>query len=330
MSEPTREPFRAGGGRRDAPRRGRPDRLDRPGRPERRSDAGTRAGSRGSGRSPGEQGPAAQGRAAQGRAAQGPAAQGPAAQRPAAQGPAAPVVAADVSLRELDRDVQAELGSLRADLADTVGGHVVMAGRLLDSDPEAAYEHAVAARRLASRLGAVREAAGLAAYLSGHYAEALADLRAARRISGSNRHWAVMADCERGLGRPERALRMAAAPEVSSLDAASRGEMTLIAAGARRDLGQLDAALLALRPELTATTVRPWTARLRYAYADTLLAADRTSEAMEWFARAAAIDPEDKTGAQVRLEELQGVSFLDTEDSEDSADAGTTEDAPGA
>lgn len=241
-----------------------------------------------------------------------------------------PAVSAGVSLGELDREVRAELGSLRPDLAETVGAHLVMAGRLLDSDPEAAYEHAGAARRLASRLGAVREAAGVAAYLSGRYVEALADLRAARRISGSNRHWPVMADCERGLGRPERVLRMAA--EVRNLDEEGRAEMTLVTAGARRDLGQLDAALLVLRGELGADPPRPWTARVRCAYADTLLAAGRGEEALDWFARAAAVDPEGATGAQERLEDLQGVSFLDAADpleAEAAADGDASRPQPG-
>ena len=48
--------------------------------------------------------------------------------------------------------------------ADIVARHLVMAGRLLDEDPEAAYLHATAAAQRAGRVGAVREAAGLAAY----------------------------------------------------------------------------------------------------------------------------------------------------------------------
>ena len=138
-----------------------------------------------------------------------------------------------------------------------------MAGRLLDEDPEAAYAHAVAARDRAGRIGAVREAAGIAAYLTGRYAEALAELRAARRISGDQGMLPVMADCERGLGRPEKALAMASSPEVRQLDAAGRAEMLIVASGARRDLGQPEAAALLL-PGTRARAGRrkAWSARL--------------------------------------------------------------------
>ena len=44
---------------------------------------------------------------------------------------------------------------------------------------------------------------------TGRYAEALRELRTVRRLSGSSEHLPIMADCERGLGRPERALALA-------------------------------------------------------------------------------------------------------------------------
>ena len=123
------------------------------------------------------------------------------------------------------------------------------------TDPETAYAHAVAARERAGRVGAVREAAGLAAYRSGRYAEALADLRAARRISGDQSLLPVMADCERGLGRPERALAVAASPEAETLPAAVRAELLIVASGARRDLGQPEAAAVMLHRESLAPEV---------------------------------------------------------------------------
>jgi hypothetical protein len=121
-----------------------------------------------------------------------------------------------------------------------------------------------------------------------------------------------MADCERGLGRPEKALDMAGAPEVHKLDKAGQVEMRLVAAGARRDMGQLDAAIVTLQsPELASTSVQPWTARLRYAYADALLAAGREGEAREWFAKAVESDKDGSTDASDRLAELDGVEFVD-------------------
>ncbi|GAB3959067.1 hypothetical protein GCM10027614_77830 [Micromonospora vulcania] len=45
--------------------------------------------------------------------------------------------------------------------------HLVATGQLIDEDPAEALAHALAARRLASRISAVREAVGLAAYHAG-------------------------------------------------------------------------------------------------------------------------------------------------------------------
>src|SRR3990170_127804 len=87
-----------------------------------------------------------------------------------------PALPDDVTGAELDRAVRAELASLAKLNAEAVSRHLVMAGRLLDEDPETAYTHAVAARDRAGRVAAVREAAGLAAYHTGRYAEALAEL----------------------------------------------------------------------------------------------------------------------------------------------------------
>ena len=162
-----------------------------------------------------------------------------------------PPLPEDVTGRELDRSVRDELGSLARINADIVARHLVMAGRLVDEDPELAYEHARAAQARAGRVGAVREAAGLAAYATGRFAEALSELRAARRISGDDSLLPVLADCERGLGRPERALALAASPELAGLDAGVRVEMLIVASGARRDLGQHEAAVQALHgPQL--------------------------------------------------------------------------------
>ncbi|CAM5215939.1 hypothetical protein LSPH26S_04756 [Lysinibacillus sphaericus] len=72
-------------------------------------------------------------------------------------------------------------------------------------------------------------------------------------------------------------------------------------------------------PELASNSVQPWTARLRYAYADALLAATREDEAREWFAKALEADKDGSTDASDRLAELDGVDFVDAmvEDDED-------------
>lgn len=208
----------------------------------------------------------------------------------------------------MDAEARRELKGLSKPLAEIVGKHLVAAGMLIDEEPERALEHARYARSRAARVGIVREAAGLTAYHAGEWAEALAELRAARRISGGNSHVAVMADCERALGRPERTLELAAerdndiSPNVSI-------ELKIVAAGARRDMGQLDAAVVALQgPELDPGKRDPWSARLFYAYADNLEAAGRADEAIRWFLNAAEADDDELTDAAERAVEL-GASF---------------------
>ncbi|MFC9587660.1 hypothetical protein ACFVJ8_33205 [Streptomyces yangpuensis] len=214
-----------------------------------------------------------------------------------------------------------ELLSLPKGLAEEVSKNLVMVARLIDEDPEQAYAYSRIALRLASRVAAVREAAGFAAYATQKYSEALAEFRAAKRMTGSVELWPVMADCERGLGRPERALAMAGEPEVQKLDKAGQVEMRLVAAGARRDQGQLEAAIVTLQsPELASNAVQPWTARLRYAYADALLAAGREDEAREWFGKALEADKDGATDASDRLAELDGVEFVDAADLSDDED----------
>jgi tetratricopeptide (TPR) repeat protein len=198
-----------------------------------------------------------------------------------------------------------------------------MAGRLIDDDPERAYEHALAARRRAARVGVVREATGVAAYAAGRYSEALSELRAARRVTGSPEYLPMMADSERGLGRPQRALDLAADPAVAGLDIAGRVEMLIVAAGARRDLGQLEAAAVSLQvPELRSRAGRPWVARLRYAYADVLAALGRTEEARLWFVKAADADREEETDALDRISELDGEGPEDGKAAEDGSPTG--------
>ena len=215
----------------------------------------------------------------------------------------------EITGRELDDEVRSELSTLSGGAAGAVARHLVMAGRVLDDDPALAYRHALAARRRAARVGVVREAAGVAAYAAGRYADALAELRAARRITGSAAYLPMMADSERGLGRPRRALDLAADPAVAGLDIAGRMEMLIVAAGARRDLGQLDSAAVSLQvPELRSRANQPWVARLRYAYADALVALGRLEEARRWFLKAAEADRDEQTDAIERIEEIDAAA----------------------
>lgn len=242
--------------------------------------------------------------------------------------PRDPYVPDDVTGKELDRQVRAELRTLPTELAESVARHLVMAARLLGDDPEAALAHARAARRRAGRVAAVREAVGVAAYAAGDYAEALAELRSVARMTGSPEFLPLMADCERGLGRPRRALELARSAEAARLDATGRAEMLIVAAGARRDLGQDEAAVLTLQvPELRSRARAEWVARLRYAYADALEAVGRVEDARTWFRHAADVDVDGATDAADRLAALQGVVFLDSWDDDSDDDvADDTED----
>lgn len=214
--------------------------------------------------------------------------------------------------------MKAELRSLPRSLADLVAQHLVASGRFVDDDPERAYQHAKTARRLAARLGAVREAVAVTAYLAEHYDEALTEFRAVRRMTGNQDVLPAMADCERALGRPEKALALSRDRAVINLELPSRIEMLIVAAGARRDMKQYAAAVQALEiPELTKRTRADWMPRVRYAYADALLDAGRRDDALEWFHRAAGVDTDGLTDAAERAADLEGLTFTDLDDSPD-------------
>lgn len=216
-----------------------------------------------------------------------------------------PKLPADVEAKELAADVRRELVTLDKATADFVARHLVMAGKLLDEDPVAALAHARAARNRAGRIAVVREAVGIAAYHSGDWAQALAELRAARRMGSKSALLPMIADCERGVGRPERALELARSDEAGALTGDDADELRIVTAGARTDLGQLEQALAILStPQLDPTRVGPTPARLFYVYADTLLALGRTDEALQWFVHAEQADTDGITDAEDRITEL--------------------------
>ena len=151
----------------------------------------------------------------------------------------------------------------------------------------------------------MREAVGIAAYQCGDWAEALAELRAARRMGSRSPLLALIADCERGIGRPERAIELARSPEAAQLSGDDADELRIVVAGARSDLGQHDQALAILSsPQLDPAHTGQTAARLFYAYAETLLALGREPEALQWFLNAARADIEGITDAEERITEL--------------------------
>ncbi len=197
-----------------------------------------------------------------------------------------PEIDESVSARDLDPAARAELKTLSKDNADWVAKHLVMAALLVDEDPETANLHALSAARRAGRVAVVRETAAITAYRTGDFATALRELRTYRRISGKNDQLPMMVDCERGLGRPERALELGRSIDRAALDTAVQVELAIAMSGARIDLGNPTAALGELEiPQLDPTTAYSWSPALYSAYAATLEELGRQDEADEWWAR---------------------------------------------
>ena len=216
-----------------------------------------------------------------------------------------PKIPPGIEAKQLAPEIRGELTTLDKSTADTVARHLVAAGELLDEDPEAALAHARAARARSGRIAAVREAVGIAAYQCGDWAQALAELRAARRMGSRSPLLALIADCERGVGRPERAVELARGPEAAELTGDDADEFRIVIAGARSDLGEPEKALAVLStPSLDPSRTGQTAARLFYVYAETLLTLGRNDEALKWFLHAAKADVEAVTDAEERITEL--------------------------
>ncbi len=224
--------------------------------------------------------------------------------------------------------------------------HLVAAGALVEDDPETAVAHARFAARRGGRVGVVRETYGITAYRAGDYATALKELRTAVRITGRYDLLPMIADCERGLGRPEKALDLAASPEAEKLDAVPTIEMMIVVAGAYADTGDISTALASLEmPALRQKVNGAWQVRLWVAYADLLEQAGRSEEAHRWLTLAADTDTELLTDAAERLgrpapvqedpswEDDEQVTvidaFVDLEDADEHSEPDADEDLDG-
>lgn len=213
-----------------------------------------------------------------------------------------PQVPEGITGRELERDAREELRSLSKETAERVARHLVAAGMLVEDDPETALAHARFAARRGGRVGAVRETYGVVAYQNGDFATAVRELRTAVRITGRHDLLPMIADCERGLGRPEKALDVASSPEAEKLGPTAMVEMMIVVAGAYADTGDLSTAIATLEiPALRQKVDGAWQVRLWVAYADLLEAAGRSDEARSWITLAADADTERITDAADRL-----------------------------
>lgn len=148
----------------------------------------------------------------------------------------------------------------------------------------------------------MRETYGIAAYRVGDFKTASRELRTAQRITGDFTTLPMLADAERGLGRPEKALDIAASDAAGHLDAELTIEMMIVVAGAYADTGDIETALHTVEiPALRHRINGRWPVRLWVAYADLLQRAGRPEESRKWVTLAADADTEGLTDAAERL-----------------------------
>lgn len=197
-----------------------------------------------------------------------------------------PIIPEGVEASDLDRIARNELKTLSKDNAEGVAQHLVMAARLIETDPALAHQHAISAARRAGRIGVVRETLAITAYAIEDYALALRELRTYRRITGRNDQLPMMVDSERGMGRPDRALEEGRSVPRASLPIPVQVELAIAMSGARLDLGQKNEALAELQiPQLDPNTAFSYSPPLFDAYAAVLEELGRTDEAEEWYDR---------------------------------------------
>ncbi|WP_189587282.1 hypothetical protein [Kocuria subflava] len=178
---------------------------------------------------------------------------------------------------------QHQIRSLEATNAEGVSKHLVMVGRYIYDDPAFALEHARYAVSRAGRVAAVREAAAVAAYENEEYHEALKEFRTYRRMTGDDSHLPLMVDCERALGKADKALELATSEAVENLDKNAKVELAIVVAGIRRDQGDLDGSLKALEiPQLDRNRGFSYSPRLFRAYGEALRGVGREREAAAW------------------------------------------------
>ena len=212
-----------------------------------------------------------------------------------------PAIPEEVLNETVDPDLAREMSSLSKENAERAAQHLLAAAFFVDTDPRRAHLHGVAASARAGRVGRVREVAGYAAYHAREFEIAVRELRAANRITGDGSMWPVLADSERGIGRPQKAIEMAKDPQVKLLDIDGQIEMKIVVAGARRDLKQTEAAVATLKCAELENETASWAPRLRYAYADALEANGDHKNAQKWFVKSAEIDINQETDANERI-----------------------------
>ena len=198
-----------------------------------------------------------------------------------------PFIPEDVTPNDLHPGARNELKTLQPETAERVAQHLAMVGMLIGDNPQLAHQHAISASRRAGRIPVARETLAVTAYHIGDYALALRELRTFRRLTGSQGHLALMVECERALGRPERGIETGLAAELAELNTEQRVQLAIAMSGARLDLGQTQQALFELEiPELDPSKAFSWSPELFAAYANVLEDLGRDAESAKWRERA--------------------------------------------
>jgi hypothetical protein len=199
-----------------------------------------------------------------------------------ARRPNEPVMPEGMMWNMLSEDERERLRGLSKEHAENIGLHILAADSLVDTDPKAALEHAKWVAHQASRVDFARETYALVAYRTGEYETALREFRTAYRMNGSPDYLPFMADCERALGHPEKAVELAMSEDAKRLTADSKAEMFIVYAGALGDLGKWDQAIEVIR-RLSRSKGLPGPYRMRALQAEQNLLeqAGRAQEAQE-------------------------------------------------
>ncbi|MDO4240988.1 MAG: primosomal protein [Microbacteriaceae bacterium] len=221
-----------------------------------------------------------------------------------------PELPEEITLKDLHPGARNELKTLDKDQAERVGRHLAAAGIFINFDPELAHEHASAAARRAGRIPVTHETLAITSYTLGDFAGALRELRIYRRLTGRDNHIALMVDCERGLGRPEKALETAREADIATLQESEKVYLAIAVSGARLDLEQPQQALAELEiVQLNPNRAFSWSPELFRAYAAVLEDLARTDEANRWYRLA--------DRAEAALHEHAGGDQLEVFDTED-------------